>query len=119
MGAFEDFLTKAKDGFDIAAKKTGEVITVQKLKLSIASINSDIDKKYESIGRLYADSVKNNTDNTDTINSLLAEIEEKLEEIEKIEKEISEATNKKACAVCGAKNGTDAAFCSRCGAELN
>ncbi len=119
MSRFDDFLAKAKDGFDVAAKKTGEVITVQKLKLSISSIKGEIDKKYESIGRMYADTVKNNNDYTDAINSLIEEIDEKQEEIKALEKEIGEVTNKSICGSCGFKNPSESAFCSKCGSPLN
>lgn len=115
MGMFEDIVVKAKDGFDIATKKTGEVISVQKMKLSIASINSSISKDYEAVGRLQVDSVKNGTDNSEAIAQIVAEIDKKKAEIEKLEEEISESTNKKNCARCGAKNDAEAAFCNKCG----
>jgi ribosomal protein L40E len=118
MGVFEEFVVKAKDGFDVAAKKTGEIISVQKLRLSIASIKSEISKNYEAIGRLQYESVKNGVDNAEAIASLADSVEQKLAEIENIEGQIAECTNKKNCPVCGAKNENNAAFCNKCGEKL-
>ncbi len=118
MGFFEDTAVKAKDVFDSAVKKTGEAFSVQKTKLNIASITSQISKEYETLGRLYHDSVKNKADNAVTINAVIGEIEEKQAQIAKLEEEIAAAKNMAVCPACGAKNLNGSQFCSKCGKKL-
>ena len=46
MGMVEDTVVKAKEAFDVAAKKTNEVIALQKLKVSASAVNSQMTKAY-------------------------------------------------------------------------
>ena len=51
MTSFENAVAKTKEYFDIACKKTGEFVDLQKLKVNAASIRNAIEKDYASIGR--------------------------------------------------------------------
>ncbi|HHW46046.1 MAG TPA: zinc ribbon domain-containing protein [Clostridiales bacterium] len=118
MGFIEDTIVKAKEVFDIAGRKTGEVIEIQKLKVNAASLNHQIAKDYETLGRLWYDIHKANSGNTESLEVLCKEIEQKLEKLKKLEAKIALAKNGKLCVSCGHVNQSDAFFCSKCGKEL-
>ena len=52
MGFFEDAVVKAKEYYDVAAKKTGEVVSIQKLKFKASQVNSKLSKDF-FLGRIY------------------------------------------------------------------
>ena len=110
MGFFEEAIVKVKEVYDVAAKKTSEVVSVQKLKLKATQVNSQLSKDFETLGRLYYENVKE-SDATPEYIELFDSIDSKFDELEQIENEII-------CSNCGAKNVETAAFCNNCGAEL-
>ena len=67
MAKFEDTVAKAKEYLDIAGKKTGEFIDLQKLKINASTVRNSIAKDFESVGRMYYDGLKKETDNSDAI----------------------------------------------------
>lgn len=119
MGIIEETAVKAKDAFDVVAKKTGEVLNVQKLKFNIASVNSQMSKDFETLGRLYFESIADSDDAvSEEVAQLKAAIIEKKAKIEEYEAEIEAQKKVVVCADCGAKNAADAVFCSTCGKKL-
>ena len=52
MACLEDIVLMAKETFEAAEKKTGEVVAYSKLKLSVANINSDMPRITDQIPRL-------------------------------------------------------------------
>ena len=139
MGIIEDTAVKAKDAFDVVAKKTGEVLSIQKLKYNIACINSQLSKDYETLGRLYfeqltaekcekcedADSAEETAQNAqsneknDAIEELKTAIIEKKEKIKQMEDMLDAQKKVLICPVCSAKNPAESAFCSKCGTKLS
>ena len=117
MGFFEEAIVKVKEVYDVAAKKTSEVVSVQKLKLKATQVNSQLSKDFETLGRLYYENVKE-SDATPEYIELFDSIDSKFDELEQIENEINEQKKTKICSNCGAKNVETAAFCNNCGAEL-
>lgn len=118
MGLFEDAVVKAKGAFDIAAKKTNEVVSIQKLKIKVSQVNSDMQKDFETLGRLYYDAVKTSDEEITEYKEIIESIDSKIAEIAEIEKEIDAQKNSKTCEKCGNKNPDTAAFCSNCGEKL-
>lgn len=141
MGIIEDTAVKAKDAFDVVAKKTGEVWSIQKLKYNIACINSQLSKDFETLGRMYFEQISAEDDGADktaeaenpaetaenadgepkndSIEELKAAIIEKKEKIKELEAMLDAQKKVLVCPVCLAKNSSDAAFCSKCGAKLS
>ena len=119
MGIIEDPAIKARDAFDVVAKKTGEVYTVQKLKFTIASLNSQLSKDFETLGRLYYESMKDeNADISDSVKDIVEQIEQKKQNIAEYEAEIEVQKKVSICPQCGGKNASDALFCNKCGKKL-
>ena len=116
MGLFEDAIVKAKDVFDIAAKKTGEVVSVQKLKIKKSQVNSLLNKDFETLGRVYFE--QNSHTKDDKYKLIIDSIKEKLDEISEIEQQIDEQNKIKVCDECGCKNPEDSVFCNKCGTQL-
>ena len=121
MGILEETAVKAKDAFDVVAKKTGEVWSVQKVKFNIASVNSQLSKDYETLGRICFETLKNGEaklDENDDVAELKASIEDKLEKIKEYEDQLDAQKKVVICPDCGAKCPAEAVFCSKCGKRL-
>ncbi len=120
MGFFEDALTKTKEALDIAYKKTEEVVNTEKQKFDISSIKSKREKDYAALGKLYYNTVKDNTDEglSDDIKQLISSISEKTAEIDRLNREVQNAKNKRICPVCNANIDINSVYCSVCGAKL-
>lgn len=115
MEFFENAVNKAKDVFDAACKKTGEVVSVQKQKYDIAGMKSNLNKSFEDFGRACLDFVLAEGDITDEAKSLAAEIVRKKEEIAQAKAELDKAQGKKECPNCGFCNVSEAHYCTACG----
>lgn len=121
MGILEETAVKAKDAFDVVAKKTGEVWSAQKVKYNIASVNSQLSKDYETLGRICYEAL--GSDDTKLYESeeaaeLRASIDDKLEKIKEYEAQLDAAKKVTVCPDCGTKCAADAVFCSKCGKRL-
>lgn len=119
MGFFDNALNKTKEVFDVAAKKTDEVVTLEKQKFNLSSIKSKREKDFADLGRIYFDIVKNDTDLSDEIRNLLDAISEKNDEIDRLNKDIQNAKNKRICPNCKANIDINSSYCNNCGEKLN
>ena len=118
MEFFDNALNKAREAIDIACKKTEEVVSVQKQKFDIATIENKRNKDFEKLGKLYFEVFgENETDNAQ-INALVEDIKSKNEKIEQLKNEIKETKNARVCPKCGAFVEDNAVFCSACGAKI-
>lgn len=118
MGFFEDAISKTKEVFDVAYKKTDEVVTVEKQKFAISSLKSKREKDYADLGRIYFELVKENTDLTDEVRNLVDAIAEKNEEIARLNADIQSIKNKRVCPSCGTNIDINSLYCNNCGAKL-
>lgn len=94
MDFFEETIEKVKEVAGVVGKKTNEVVSVQKLKFNISSLECKITKDYEVLGKLYYDLISNGesagTDAMElvgTINGRMAKIEEIKKQIKDIKKD--------------------------------
>lgn len=118
MGFFEETFVKAKEVFDVAGKKTSEAITIQKLKVNAASLESQIAKDYEALGRLVYTGSRESGENVDAAEELMTEIDSKRIQLESLQAEIAHMKGNQICLSCGSANAPGAVFCSRCGEKL-
>ena len=118
MGFVDEAVVKAKEVFDVAAKKTGDVVETQKLRYKAFGLKSELSKKYEQLGRAYFAQLKDDEDIAEKAQVLVEEIEAKNEEYLEIRDLINSYKNLCTCENCGAKNAKDALFCSKCGEQL-
>lgn len=118
MSFIDDAINKTKEVFDVACKKTDEVVTTQKQKFSIASLESKREKDFADLGRIYFELAKNNTDLTDEARNLVDAISEKNEEIARLNQDIQNTKNKRICPNCNANIDMNSVYCNNCGAKL-
>ncbi len=118
MGFLDDAINKTKEVFDVACQKTGEVVSVEKLKFNVASLKSKREKDYTDLGKIYFELVKDNTDLDDNTRNLVDAIREKNEEIVRLNIDIQNAKNKVYCPSCGAGVAENSSYCNSCGAKL-
>lgn len=118
MDFFDDTLEKVKAAFDVAQKKTSEIVSVGKQKYDIASLENTLSKLYSKLGKKsFVHFCKQESDNQE-INEIILQIKQNLQKIEEAKAELSRLKNKRICPVCAKSIDEEAAFCSHCGAKL-
>ncbi len=75
MGTFDDFLVSARDVAMNFGRRAEEVVDISKLRFEIRDLEKERASSYESVGKLYADFLKNGTDNTEKCKSIIYKIE--------------------------------------------
>jgi len=118
MDMFDSFMEKAKGAYDVAAKKTGELVEISKIKLECVKVNNEIKRLYEKLGSAVYSMVKANFENQDVIDSITEEIDESLAKLSKLNEKLSDIKNINICSVCGCKNPEDNYYCSKCGTRI-
>ena len=119
MGFLDDAINKTNEVFDVACKKTDEVVTIEKQKFNIASLKSKREKDYADLGKIYYELVKDSTDLNDEIRNLVDAIREKDEEIARLNEDIQSIKNKRVCPECNANIDVNSSYCNSCGTKLD
>ena len=88
MDFLENAVNKTKDVFDVACKKTGEVVNTGKVRLDIASLENKINKDFEALGRMYFEDIKD-CYGEGSIFAIRDAIIEKQAKIEKLKEELN------------------------------
>lgn len=115
---FDSAVNKAKEVFDAACKKTGEVVNLQKLKIDASALESKREEDFAALGKIYFDSIKDSADLDKKAAELVSAVKEKTEQIDKLHDEISAYKNKRVCPACGAFVDKNSVYCSLCGAKI-
>ena len=118
MDFLDNAVSKAKEAFDIACKKTGEVVTTQKQKLDVVGIENKRAKDFIALGEIYFKMIKDTEIDNIQIKDLVEAIKDKNEKIAELKSEINAAKNKRICPQCGANIDDTSIYCSVCGAKL-
>lgn len=117
MSILDDIAKGATDAVNFAAKKTGEVTGVAKMKLALHSEQSNLDECYKIIGKLTHDAKRENKDNTAAIDAKMAEADSLCDKIESIKREIADVQDSVICKTCQTKINKDYEFCPVCGSK--
>lgn len=118
MDFFDNVVNKTKEVFDVACKKTNEVVSTQKQKFDISSIESKLNKEYIKLGKIYYKQLKDTEINDSEIESIVYSIDEKIDKINILKKEINDAKNKIICSNCSAVVDKNSVFCNLCGSKI-
>lgn len=118
MDFFDNALDKAKEAIDIACKKTNEVVSTQKQKFDIASLENKRTKDFEHLGEIYYNLIKDSEIEDENTAALVKAVTEKNNKIFELKEEVNSAKYKRICPACGASISETAAFCSACGEKL-
>ena len=119
MGFLDDAINRTKEVFDVACKKTDEVVTIEKQKFNIASLKTKCEKDYADLGRIYFEQIKDIVELDDNTRNIVDTIKEKLEEIARLNEDIQNTKNKRVCPYCNANVDINSAFCNICGKKLD
>ena len=94
MGFLDDAINKTKEVFDVACKKTDEIITVEKQRFNIASLKSKREKDFTLLGKIYFDMIAEDyADQSDEVRSIVDGIIAKSEEIDRLREEMENFKN--------------------------
>lgn len=94
MDFFDNAFSKAKDAFDVAVRKTDEVVTVQKLKFEVASLKRKRSTDLENLGIIYFKMLSNTEIEDEETLALVEGIKEKNLKIMELRAEIDAAKEK-------------------------
>ena len=117
MDFLDNALEKAKEVFDVARTKTTEVVSTQKQKFDVVSLENKRSKDFEQLGIFYFDMIKDEEIEDAQISFLVNSIKEKNKQISDLKAEINNAKNKKICPACQSLIEKNSVFCSVCGAK--
>lgn len=118
MDFFEQTANKAKEVFDIVGKKTGEIVDLQKLKVSRSSILAKMSKEYEALGRIVYDNIKNGIDADSGTEERVANIDARINDLTLVDAKIAASKGTRICPTCSSPNDEDAVFCNKCAQKL-
>ncbi len=118
MDFFDNAVNKAKEVFDVAYKKTNEVVQTQKQKFDVSTIENKRNKDFMQLGELYYNQIKDTEIENEKIKDLVEAITEKNMKIDELKQEINAAKNKRICPNCSANIDDNSIYCSVCGAKL-
>lgn len=118
MDFIEDAVSKAKEVFDVACQKTGDVVNTSKQKFEIANLENKRKKDFEVLGRLYFEKIKDSVSPDDSIGDLVLSIKQKTEKIDKLKADLSSSKDKRICPKCGAVIDSESIFCNICGEKI-
>lgn len=113
MAIFDDVVVNAKSAASVVSKKAGEIFDLSKLRISLASLRSELSKQYQALG----EAVFNN-DPVEEIEAIKEEISALRQNISDVESILSNAKNTVTCPACGEKLNKNAKFCSTCGTAI-
>lgn len=118
LNNIDQAMNKAKEVFDVACKKTGEVVNTQKQKFDISSLENKRAKDFKKLGEIYFNLIKDSDIEDKNTAELVCAIKEKNKKIEELQNEILNAKNKRICANCGAYIEESSIYCNSCGAKV-
>ncbi len=119
MDAFEQTVQKAKELFDVACQKTGEAVSLQKLKFDLTTLENKLQKAYAKLGEILYFQDDSTSSPTVAEQKTRQEISSLLSAIEAKKEEISSAKGERGCSHCNHRFSKPAKFCPVCGAALD
>ncbi len=93
MSFWDDTVSTAKDVLEIAAKKTEKTVEVQKMRFAVQKQKNKVAKAYETLGRCYYDSCKEEDGSKELLSTLCCELDQELATLKKIKLELSKRQN--------------------------
>ncbi|GHU83389.1 hypothetical protein AGMMS50284_6850 [Clostridia bacterium] len=119
MGLFDDVVINAKSAAAVVTKRAEKLVDLSKLKYAAAGINNEISKKKEALGDYVFESSKEGFKlDPEVIKDRIAELTELEENLLSTKELITSVKNRKSCKECGAENDKEAAYCNKCGANI-
>lgn len=118
MGILDDVVINAKSAAEAVGKKAGQIVDVSKLRFNLAELNSEITKRYQSLGEYIYEEHKELLAEDAEAMGKVAELDELKAQAAAVSKELNDKSNKVVCPGCGKQCPSDSSFCSTCGTKL-
>lgn len=113
MAIFDDVVVNAKSAASAVSKKAGELYDLSKLRITLASLRSDLNKQYQALGEaLYNEASE---EELDAIKTEITDVKQNIADVEKI---LAASRNSVKCPKCGQKLNKNASFCYICGEAI-
>ena len=119
MAALDDLMNKARELADLVGKATEELVDDSRIKIQELKLSSELKDAYERLGSVIYDSIKSGEENQALVDLVVGEIDTIHQGLEALKVKAAPAPAERYCAQCGATNGGESSFCSRCGAPLS
>ncbi|MBR3909524.1 MAG: zinc ribbon domain-containing protein [Clostridia bacterium] len=119
MNFLDNALDVAKETFEIVSKKTSDIVTTQKQKFDIASLESKRLKDFQKLGEIYFNQIKDCEIADEKTQAIVESIIRKDNEIFRLKDELNAAVYKKVCPNCNSNISKTAVYCSSCGAKMD
>lgn len=119
MGMLDDVIVNAKSAANVVGKKAAQLVDISKLRISVADLNNEISKQYESLGRAAYDAQKSGGDLSEEISERAKTIDDLNEQLNAVNEQLAAAREKLVCPNCGQENAQGSVYCSKCGQKLS
>ena len=118
MSVIDEIAKGASDAVTYASKKTGELTTLAKLKLSLQIEKGRLSDCYTEIGKLYYSFIKDGDDPSEEIATYVTAVDNSRAKIADLRAKIAELQDNVICPNCSAKVPKNFAFCPTCGKKM-
>lgn len=117
MSILDNITDKVTKTAKAAAKKSGDIVEVTKLNISIGAEEDKIEKLYKQIGKEVFNKYQDIEQIPVDIKSYCEEIQKHMENIAQMRNKINELRKIKYCPSCNHEIDYDALYCPKCGAK--
>lgn len=118
MAFFEELKKGITDVSESIAKKSSEVVGLQKLKMKKSSLESDIRKDFVRLGKVYFAKMEETGVIDDEAMDCYQKIVDAQAAVEEIEAKIEKLSGEKTCKACGHKTSLGTVYCPQCGTKF-
>ena len=118
MGIFDDVITNAKSAAHTVGKVAGQFVDMSKLRLNLAELNGEINKRYQELGQFIYEAKKAGEADEVELAEKIAVLDELYAQFGAVSAQLATLQNKVTCPSCGKKLDMGAMFCSHCGMRL-
>ncbi len=113
MAIFDDVVVNAKSAASAVSKKAGELYDLSKLRITLASLRSDLNKQFQALGEAFYNDAPE--EELEEIKAGITDVKQNILDVEKI---LAASRNTVKCPQCGQKLNKNASFCYTCGAAV-
>jgi ribosomal protein L40E len=117
MSVLDNLSKRVSETAKAAAKKSGEIVEVTKLNMSISAEEDKIAKSYAIIGKVVYDAFAAGKDIPLEFHEVCLKVLESFKSIEEMKTKVLELKDLKTCPKCNTELEIDVAFCPKCGTK--
>ncbi len=120
MITVEEMFNRAKELVDAAGRKAGDLTDIAKMKLKFSENERGIEATLTALGRVLYDSrCTGEAMPEDTVAELVQQVDELEAANEELQAAMDNTRGRKTCRGCGHANPETAAYCNKCGSNLD